>query len=315
MKRFLGSLVLSTVLLSGIAAAGAEYTVVIQQVRDPKPVFATVESQNVVPARARIGGTVADLTVKEGDIVAPGQVIATVGDDKLASQMAALQAEADRTAADLARARDLAARGVIAKAQLDAAEAAAAAAQSRLAAQRQLMAEGAVLAPSAGRVLTVPVTSGTVIMPGEPIATIADETYVLRLRLPERHARFLKAGDSVVLSLATADAPAVTGTITLVYPQIADGRVVADARVEGLGKYFVGERVRVLVSSEERPALTVPQAFVQTRYGADYVLLKQPDGSAAEAPVQPGQGVQLPDGAAGLEILSGLSAGDVLVQP
>jgi RND family efflux transporter MFP subunit len=315
MKRFLGSLVLTTVLLSGIAEAGAEYTVALQPVRDPKPVFATVESRNVVPARARIGGTVADLTIKEGDIVAPGQVIATVGDEKLASQMAALQAEADRTAADLARARDLAARGVIAKAQLDAAEAAAAAAQSRLAAQRQLMAEGAVLAPRAGRVLTVPVTSGTVIMPGEPVATIADETYVLRLRLPERHARFLKAGDSVVLSLATAGAPAVTGTITLVYPQIADGRVVADARVEGLGKYFVGERVRVLVASEERAALTVPQAFVQTRYGADYVLLKQPDGSAAEAPVQPGQAVQLPGGAAGLEILSGLSAGDVLVQP
>jgi len=315
MKRFLGSLVLSAVLILESAAAGTEFTVAVQPVRDPKPVFATVESSNVVPARARIGGTVADLTVQEGDIVTVGQVIATVGDDKLASQVAALKAEADRAASDLARARDLAARGVIPKAQLDAAEAAASAAQSRLTSQRQLVAEGAVLSPRAGRILTVPVTSGTVIMPGEPVATIADDTYVLRLRLPERHARFLKAGDRVLLAPSTADAPAATGTITLVYPQIEDGRVIADARVDDLGRYFVGERVQVLVSSEERPALTVPPTFVHTRYGADYVLLKQPDGSAAEAPVQPGQAVQLPDGTPGVEILSGLSAGDVLVQP
>lgn len=315
MRRFFSLLAFSAAAFLEPAAAGSEFTVSAQPVRDPKPVFATVESSNVVPARARIGGTVADLTVQEGDIVAVGQVLATVGDDKLASQVAALKAEADRASADLARARDLAARGVIPKAQLDAAEAAAAAAQSRLATQRQVMAEGAVLSPRAGRVLTVPVTSGTVVMPGEPVATIADEAYVLRLRLPERHARFLKAGDSVLLAMAAADTPVAAGTITLVYPQIEEGRVVADARVDGLGRYFVGERIRVLVSSEERPALTVPPAFVRTRYGADYVLLKQPDGGTAESPVQPGQAVRLPDGTPGVEILSGLRAGDVLVQP
>lgn len=306
---------LLALLLAGRAGAASEFTVALQPMRDPKPVFATVESSNVVPARARIGGTVADLTVQEGDIVAAGQVIATVGDDKLASQIAALKAEADRAAADAARARDLAARGVIPKAQLDAAEAAASAAKSRLESQRQLMAEGAVLSPRAGRILTVPVTSGTVIMPGEPVATIADESYVLRLRLPERHARFLKAGDTVRLSLTQHGANDATGTITLVYPQIEDGRVVADASVEGLGLYFVGERIQVLVSSEERMALAVPADFVRTRFGADYVLLKQPDGSAVEAPVQPGQQIIMPDGSARLEILSGLAAGDVLVQP
>ena len=54
-----------------------------------------------------------------------------------------------------------------------------------------------MLAPAAGRVLKVPVTVGSVVLPGDPVATIAEQNFVLRLRVPERHARFLKAGDTV----------------------------------------------------------------------------------------------------------------------
>ena len=55
-------------------------------VADQKAVFATVESPRIVPARARIGGTVAELAVKEGDPVKLGQVVAVVGDEKLRSK-------------------------------------------------------------------------------------------------------------------------------------------------------------------------------------------------------------------------------------
>jgi len=300
-------------LLSAQPAWADDHVVAEIRLRDPKPVFATIESRNVVQARARIGGTVAELTVKEGDLVTAGQEIASVGDDKLASQLAALKAEADKADADLARARDLAARGVIPKAQLDAASAAAAAAGSRLETQRQLLSEGRVLAPRAGRVLRVPITVGTVVLPGESVAVIADENYVLRVRLPERHARFLKAGDDI--QIPSEGGKMLSGRIALVYPQIEDGRVVADAAVEGLETYFVGERVRVLVSSEPRPAIVIPSAYLTTRFGSDYVRLKTADGTVVDAPVQPGQSLALADGAAGIEILSGLKAGDTLVQP
>ena len=60
-------------------------TVARQTVSDAKAVFATVESRNVEPARARIGGTVAALAVKQGDEVSQRQVVATVADEKLAA--------------------------------------------------------------------------------------------------------------------------------------------------------------------------------------------------------------------------------------
>ena len=224
-------------------------------VADEKAVFATVESRRVVPARARIGGTVAELAVKEGDHVELGQVVATVGDEKLALQMksldaqiAGLEAQLAQAQTDLTRAEDL--FGSAARSREHASTKRAPPSMSRTMrcaraspnarSSSSSSTEGSVLAPAAGRVLKVPLTTGTVVMAGESVADIAEQNFVLRLRVPERHARFLKAGDTIRVDAAELGESAPRfGTIRLVYPQIEDGRVVADAEVEGLGDYFV----------------------------------------------------------------------------
>ena len=284
----------------------------------------------MVPARARIGGTVAELSVREGDQVTGGQVIAHVGDEKIALQMksldaqiAGLDAQLAQAQTDLTRAEDLFSRGTIPKTRLDEARTAmnvATNAHRARTAERaviaQQLAEGAVLAPAAGRVLKVPVTTGTVIMSGEPVAMVAEQNFVLRLRVPERHARFQRAGNPVRLDREQLGAAgAQFGTIRLVYPQIEDGRVIADAQVDGLGDYFVGERIRVWVSGGERTAFIVPSPFITTRFGVDYARVQSADGKITDVPVQRGRELPRPDEADGIEILSGLNAGDRLVRP
>ena len=309
--------------LGGRAFAEDTFTVQPVTVADEKAVFATVESANVVPARARIGGTVAELAVRQGDRVERGQVIATVGDEKLVlqlrafdAQIAGLKAQLAQANIDLDRAQRIYKTGAIPKQQLDQAQTNVDVAANALKAQtgqrdvvQQQLAEGQVLAPTAGRVLTVPVTTGTVVMSGEPLATIAEQDFVLRIRVPERHARFLKVGDPIRLDgrdLGLADVE--TGTISLIYPEIEDGRVVADATVPGLSDYFVGERIRVWVSGGDRRTFIVPADYVTTRFGIDYVKLQQ-QGGAIDVPVQRGRET-VPSG---IEILSGIGAGDVLV--
>jgi len=159
------------------------------------------------------------------------------------------------------------------------------------------MAEGAVLAPAAGRVLTMHAIDGSVVLPGERVATIAAENYVLRLKLPERHARTMKVGDAVLVGERQ-------GRIVQVYPTIEQGRVTADAAVDGLGDFFVGERVRVHVGTGERATFVLPAGYVYRRFGVEFVRLK--DGT--EVVVQTGQ--DLPGG---IEVLAGLRAGDVVV--
>jgi RND family efflux transporter MFP subunit len=324
--------------LSGGARAEESITVAPALVKDEKAVFATVESIVVEPARTRIGGTLAALSVREGDRVERDQVVATVGDDKLVLQMksldaqiAALDAQVRQTQIDLARTEDLFPKGAASKAALDQARTAFNVAtnthQSRIAERaviQEQLAQGAVLAPLSGRVIRVPLRSGSVVLPGEPVAMIAEQNFVLRLRIPERHARFLKAGDTVRLDgqdlgqdlgkESLGEEGAQFGTVKLVYPQIEDGRVVADATVSALGDYFVGQRIRVWVSSGARTAIVIPASYVITRFGIDYVKIRR-NNSAIDMPVQRGRDLPRPDMPDGLEILSGLSAGDQLVRP
>ena len=135
--------------------------------------------------------------------------------------------------------------------------------------------------------------------------------------MPERHAQFLKAGDAIRHRRRGASATgARSGTIQLVYPQMQDGRVGADATVDGLGDYFVGERLRVWVSGGERPAFVVPAArYVVTRFGVDYGALPPRMDRARDAGAARRRRVPAAGHADGLEILSGVKAGDRLVKP
>jgi len=324
------SLAFLSLVLSHQALAQDTFVVRPEKVADEKAVFATVESVRTVPARTRIGGTLVELTVKEGDAVKEGQVLANVSDEKLTlqinsldAQILALEAQLAQAKIDLDRAKELVARGTIPKTRLDETQTAFNVATNNLKARKaersvlqEQVAQGQVLAPTAGRVLTVPVTVGTVVLTGEPVATIAVQNFVLRLRVPERHARFLKAGDTVRIDgEGLGESGAKFGTIRLVYPQIEDGRVIADADVKGLGDYFVGERIRVWVSAGERESIIVPGSFIITRFGVDYARVRKDDKTVIDVPVQRGREQPRPDMPDALEILSGLKPGDVLVRP
>ena len=316
-------------LLLSAAAHAETFDVVERAVADEKAVFATVESISVVPARSRIGGTVAQLNVREGDAVTRGQAIAVVGDEKLILQMKsldaqiqALQAQADQAQIDFDRTEGLVERGTLPRVKLDETRTALNVAQNGLRARtaeravvQQQLTEGQVLAPQDGRVLKRLVTVGSVMLPGDAAVTIAQQDFKLRLRIPERHARYLKAGDKIRVDGAEfGEGSARWGVIDLVYPQIEEGRVIADAKVEGLGEYFVGDRLRVWIASGERPAFVIPADYVKTRFGIDYVRLRRGEGTI-DIPVQRGRELPTPDLPNGLEILSGVHAGDQLVRP
>jgi multidrug efflux system membrane fusion protein len=296
-----------------------------EMVVDRKAVIATVEPVHELAARARIPGTVTNLIVKEGDQVTDGQRIATVVDQKLLYQMQALagriqaqQAERDQALIDYQRTLELRRSGVSSQSQLDQARTRLDVAERTLQALRsdrqvieQQAAEGAVLAPGAGRVLKLPVQEGSVVLAGDTIATMATKNYILRLQLPERHARFIRAGDTILVGerglSAVQDLEELRrGKVVLVYPEIDQGRVIADVQVEGLGDYFVGERTRVYIATGTRPALVIPGGYLYRRYGVDYVRLA--DGT--EVVVQPGLPVE-----DGIEILAGLKPGDVVAKP
>lgn len=328
-----GSCLLASCLVAPLAAAG-EVTVSPRSVPEMKAVFAEVESRQVVPARARIGGTVRDITVTEGSEVKEGETIALVVDDKLALEMNSADArireinsQLVNARTELDRAQQLLARGVASQSRVDTAktqydvavnQVKAAEADRSVIAQRAR--EGAVLAPASGRVLTVPVTAGAVVLAGEEIARVASGQYYLRLSLPERHAAEIREGGTVLIGqrgispTAAGDMKtARPGRIVKVYPEISAGRVTADVDVAGLGDYFVNERTLVFIPVAKRTVLAVPPAAVTTRHGIDYVRVATPAGPQ-EVAVILGESFADGDGPR-VEVLTGLKDGDRVVTP
>lgn len=316
---------------AGGGEASPPIEVAATEIDDLKSVYATVRSRNLIHARVRTPGTVATLKVSEGDGVREGQVLALVADPKIALKIEAIDARivaatsrVETARVELDRAKILLAQRVSPQSRVDQAQTAydvavndlKAARAERAVAETEIQ-EGEVLAPTAGRVLKVPVTEGSVVLPGESIATIAAGGYLLRLELPERYARFMKVGDTVRLGArglgdAATDAE---GRIVLVYPELQNGRVVADAEVPDLGSYFVGERVLAWISAGKRLGYIVPRSYLFRRFGIDYVRVAGEGRRYADVVVQAGREVQGANGASGIEILAGVLDGDRLVQP
>lgn len=305
-----------------IAPSADRLTVRALVVDDLKPVPASLTTRDMADARARIGGTVSQLLVKEGDTVRQGQTIAVIRDERIGlqtlaydAQVAAAAAQAAQAQADLARTQDLYDHGVYAKARLDQVQAAAKAANAGLAAARaqarasaELGHQGAVLAPTAGRVLTADVPPGSVVMPGQSLATITAGPPVVRITVPEGESAALKLGASVRFAAEDLGGAAATGQITQIYPAVTGGQIIADVTAAGLPQALVGRKVRAFVAVGQRQALVIPRRYITTRFGVDYVRLVGKDGAAVDSPVQTTPAAD----PAAVEVLSGLRLGDVL---
>ncbi|MXO70926.1 efflux RND transporter periplasmic adaptor subunit [Alteraurantiacibacter buctensis] len=302
------------------APAGPRMVLQASQAADWQAVSAEVATVDQAQVLARIPGILTSLTVREGDTVARGQVIGRIVDSQLGyqagaygAQAAAAEAQAAQARSELERVRFLHDNGVYADARLEQARAAASAANAQVRAARAqqdavsaVAGQGALLAPTSGRVLRADVPAGAPVAPGMAIAVITAGPVILRLEMPESLADKVRAGSRVRATIGESE---VSGTVTRLYPAVTAGQVTADVEVAGLDGRLIGRRVAALVETGNRPALLVPEAYVTTRYGADYVTVLGADGAASEVPVQ-----TAPSGEAGkIEILSGVRAGDTLV--
>lgn len=282
--------------------------------QDVSAEITTVDQAQVL---ARIPGILTSISVREGDLVTRGQVIGHIVDNQLGfqagafgAQAAAAQAQAAQARSELTRIKFLYDKGVYAKARLEQAQAAADAADAQVRAARQqqsavhaVAGQGAVVAPTSGRILRADVPAGAPVTPGMAIAVVTSGPTIVRLEMPESLAGKVRAGSAVRAE------GLVQGRVIRVYPAITAGRISADVEMPGIDNSLIGRRVPARVEAGMRMAIVVPAAYVTTRYGIDSVTVLAKDGSAAHVPVQRAPGSE----PGTVEILSGVAAGDTLI--
>jgi multidrug efflux system membrane fusion protein len=247
------------------------------------------EADDRATAVARTNGSIVELKVRRGSVVAEGDVIASLSDEAREAQVAQAEALVEQRRTDLEAKLQLIKRGIVAantetqlRADLRAAEAALAEAK----AERD---RGLVLAPIAGVVSDVPVTTGQAVQPNTPIAEIiALDPMLAVVEVAEHQLGAVKPGDTAIVRLVTGET--AKGEVRFVSPTASEGTrtyrvdVVLD---NPRGDIPDGVTAEVELKMAPAMAMRVPRsALTFSTEGALSVRTVTSDGLVASMPVE-----------------------------
>ena len=338
------------------------------EARVPRTVVATgtLQAEDLVVLGAKVPGRLGDIAVDLGTRVRKGQIVARLDptDYKLRVDQAEAALQQARARLGLAPAgsdervdpeqtpivrqakavleearltRDRSAKlieqDLIARAQLDTAEANLAVAQGRhqdaleevrtrqaLLAQRrsevdlarQQLADTVLASPIDGAVSARQASVGEYLAAGAPVATLV-RMHPLRLKMavPEREAVEVRVGHTVRLTVE-GDQTVYQGRVVRLSPIIQEQNRTLGVEAEvpnERGALKPGSFARTeIVTDASLPVIRIPAASLVTFAGVEKVLVVR-EGKIAEVRVQTGR--RAPDG---VEILSGLKPGDTVVR-
>jgi RND family efflux transporter MFP subunit len=186
--------------------------------------------------------------------------------------------------------------------------------RSELEIARQQLSDTAIVSPIDGAVSERQAAVGQYLPAGAPVATLV-RTHPLRLRLavPEREARFVRAGQTVDLTVE-GDPGKYQGRVARLSPAIAESNrtLMIEAEVpndQGALRPGSFAKANIIVESSQR-IVTVPQDAIVNFAGIEKVL-SVAKNVAVEKRVRTGRHI-----ADRVEIVEGIAAGDeVIVKP
>lgn len=290
-----------------------------------------LEGVQEVHVFAEVAERVRGVSVREGEAVRAGDVLATLHGDihseALRQSEAALEAamaSRDGTLDNLRRTRALAEAGAVSAAQLESLEAQARAAEAQVrqarAAVGQAAAQGSkvvITSPIDGVVAGLQIRTGDMVSPGAPLLTVVRSDELLaRLRVPERE--FLHVEEGMPVRVAPLGRPerVVEGEVSMRSPMVdrMTRTGVVEARLENPdGLILPGSAIRARIELNRRPGvILVPAEAIlftaETRQTGHAQAFVGEDERALRRDVR--IGVRQADE---LEIVEGLSEGEQLV--
>jgi RND family efflux transporter MFP subunit len=327
-------------------------------------VSGTLAAQDQAVVSAKVPGRVQAINVDLGSVVRKGQAIAQLEQQeynlRLQQAEAALaqararvglspdgkdeQVDPEKTATvrqarallddaklKLERAKSLLEKGVIAQAQLDAAEADYKVALSRyqdgveeirnrqalvvqrrseLEIARQQLTDSTIYAPFDGVVQEKRTSVGEYLAAGTPVVSVVRmDPLRLRAEVPERQAHNVQQGLQVRVTVE-GDSNVYTGVIARISPSISEQNriLIVEAEVRNNGRLRPGSFARAdIVADAKSLSPAVPANAIVSFAGIDKVITIQ-DGKALEKPVTVGR-----HAGEWVEVLSGVKTGDTVI--
>lgn len=297
----------------------------VAEVRDlPQTIAAegVVEAVKQTTVGAQVAGRIVEMTVKAGDAVRAGQILARI-DARTADQaVAASLSQVAEAEANLANARrkhernrDLLAQKFVSQAAVDQSEAEYKAAQAQLAAVKASSGQAVaaqtfntITAPYAGVIGATLAELGDMAQPGRALFTVFDPRELrVTATLPQTALPRVKLGEPVRVDIASVG-KSVTATKVTVIP-LADARTHTTRirldlpAAEGV---LPGQFARALFVTGGVRALALPETALLRRGEVTAVYVVDGEGRAQLRQVRTGETL----GDNQVEILSGLAGGE-----
>lgn len=280
--------------------------------------------QSTISAQA--SGRIATLSVKAGDRVRAGQLLATIDDreaqtgvQRSQAQVAQATAELRNAQAQFERTRDLQSKGFVSAAALDTAQSHFKAAQAgrdqaSAGARQSALAQGftRVIAPFDGWVLQAHAEAGELSVPGKPLLTMyAPLPIRVVVQVPVSRAPLARAARSAqVLLPDSAGAAKWIDPVSLSVVPTADpvSQTIEwrlELSAEDSKNVLPGQQARVRFAAGQADRLVIPESAILRRGELTAVYVASPKGFTLKA-VRVGAS----HGADGVEIVAGLMPGD-----
>jgi len=285
------------------------------QLRDRPNQFETIGSLRAdesISVRPEIAGRIEKIHFSEGEKVAEGGLLFTLDDALTRADLNEANANLQNTNRAYLRAKELAGKQLIARADLDTTQAELAVNQARAASARTRLEKTQIRAPFGGVTGLREVSVGDYVEAGQILVDLVRlDPIELDLRAPEVVLSSLAVGQNVDFGVASFPDQVFSATVVAIAPTVeAGGRSVSlRARLDNPDQKLrpgMSARVRIDLTNHGR-ALMVPEQAIWPS-GEQKMVYLVVDGTAKLVPVtlggrQPGL----------VEVTSGLKAGDEIV--
>jgi len=311
----------TTALEAGEPVQGQTVRVIAREIDDLMAWPGTVSARTVAQVASKITARIVQISVRAGDTVRAGQVLAKLDERELQSKLMqarsalkAAQAQAARSGAEAHRVQNLFDQQAATQQSLETAQAAARTATARVAEARaaigeaeSLFAETSLRAPFDGVVVRRTLEPGDVALAGSPVLTL-QSTQRLRIEaaIPERCARIIQKGET----LSTRIGPNVYPVVVEEIAPAADPKTRTVLIKTGLDPQIEtqpGAFAWIEQACGRHRALLIPAASV-SRSGQLESVRRVEDGRAVLRLIRTGRSH---DGL--IEVLSGLAEGDTIM--
>lgn len=272
----------------------------------------TLRSEEAVMVRPEIAGRVQTIHFKESQLVNKDDPLVTLDQAEYQAQLAGSTAEAEMERISHDRIRDLSARQLTSRQNLDEAKAKLDSARARQTLDQVRLDKTVIRAPFSGVVGLRRVSPGAYVKEGEDIVTLGSiGTIKVDFRVPEVHLPKLAAGQTIQAQVDAYPGSVFQGTVYAIDPALDEETrtVLVRARLPNPdSRLRPGMFARLKLTVERRPnALLVPEQAIVPMQDKLFVF-RVVDGKAALTPVtvglrRPGQ----------VEITAGLNADDMVV--